>query len=50
MFTSTKNPDMEIKMKKKTKMDKVLDQDYYEGKKKIKVDKLPVPKNFSVKV
>lgn len=42
MFVSTKNPDMEIKMKKKTKMDRVLDQDYYEGKKKIKVAKLPV--------
>ena len=42
MFSSTKNKDMQIHYKKKTKMDKILDADYYEGKKLIKVAKLPM--------
>lgn len=41
-FTTTPNQhNLKIHMKKKSKMDKPLDADYYEKKKLIKVDKLP---------
>ena len=42
VFTTTPNEhNLKIHMKKKTKMDRPLDADYYEKKKLIKVDKLP---------